>query len=161
MSKTVLVVDDEPGLVEMLQAGLELEGYRVLTALDGPVGLRLAREESPDLIILDIAMPGMSGWEVLDHIESSPETAGIPVILLSALTANSDMIRGLEKGALDYITKPFAFTHLLNVLHMMLEKLDSRGQEQYRQQLIAQRKHLMQSLQALFPRPVEEDPQDP
>ena len=149
--KTLLIVDDEPGLVEMLQAGLEIEGYRVATALDGPTALRLVHAEQPALVILDIAMPGMTGWEVLDHIEANPETAGTPVVMLTALTADADAVRGLEMGALDYITKPFDFQHLVRVIGMISDKLDSRGQDQYRQQIIAQRKRLRRPLDKLFP----------
>lgn len=149
--KTLLIVDDEPGIVEMLQSGLQRKGYRVITALDGPSALEQMSDEKPDLVMLDIAMPGMTGWEVLDRIESNPATAGTPVIMLTALKTDLDMIRGLEKGAIDYITKPFDLQHLISVVHMILDKLDSRGQASYRQQLIAQRKHMMQSLQHLFP----------
>lgn len=149
--KRLLVVDDEPGFVHMLRTGLEKAGYEVVTALSGQAAVAQARETDPDLVILDIAMPGMTGWEVLERIEADPATAGVPVIMLTALSAEADVIRGLEEGAIDYITKPFDLHHLLSVVRMILDKLDHRGQESYRQQRIAQRKHLMRSLQELFP----------
>ena len=149
--RRLLVVDDEPGFVHMLRTGLEKAGYAVITAQNGEAALAQVRDADPDLVILDIAMPGMTGWEVLERIEADPATAGVPVVLLTALSAEADVIRGLESGAIDYITKPFDLHHLLSVVRMILDKLDHRGQESYRQQRIAQRKHLMRSLQELFP----------
>lgn len=150
-SKTVLVVDDEPGLVEMLRTGLELAGFGVLSALDGPTALYKLRSENPALVILDIAMPGMSGWGVLERIESDPATAGTPVIMLTARTMDEDAMRGLEMGAIDYITKPFDLRHLISVVRLVAEKLDNRGREAYRQEVIAQHRRLMHTRNHLFP----------
>jgi len=156
-TKTVLAVDDDPGMLEMLRVGLELEGYRVITALDGRTALRKIRAENPALVILDVMMPGMDGWEVLDRIESSPQMAGIPVIMLTALVEDMDVMRGLEKGAIDYITKPFDVTHLVNAIGLISARLDARGRDAYRRELMARRKRLMRDLSTLFPGSTEQD----
>jgi len=156
-TKTVLAVDDDPGMLEMLRVGLELEGYRVITALDGRTALRKIHAENPALVILDVMMPGMDGWEVLDRIESSPQMAGIPVIMLTALTEDMDVMRGLEKGAIDYITKPFDVAHLIYTVQLISARLDARGRDAYRRELMARRKRLMRDLSTLFPGSTEQD----
>jgi DNA-binding response OmpR family regulator len=104
---TVLVVDDDPLLVRLVQLNLELEGYRVLTAGDGEEGLQRARQEHPDLIVLDVMMPKLDGLGVTRALKGDDATRSIPIILLSAKTAASDVKQGLDAGADDYITKPF------------------------------------------------------
>jgi DNA-binding response OmpR family regulator len=105
MSKSVLVVDDEERLVQLVQTYLEQEGYRVLTAHDGRRALAVARKEKPDLILLDVMMPEMNGYEFLRRHRQERNT---PVILLTARVEETDKVLGLELGADDYITKPFS-----------------------------------------------------
>jgi DNA-binding response OmpR family regulator len=105
--KRILVIDDEPDFVKLLQARLQIEGYDVLTAEDGIKGIQLARRDKPDLIILDIMMPGMDGHMVCDMLKKSTITWSIPVIYLTARTGEADELLALEKGAKYYLTKPY------------------------------------------------------
>ena len=107
-AKTVLVVDDERDIVDLVRFRLEHDGYRVLTASDGQTGLTLARAECPDLCILDVMMPKLSGLEVLAQLRADPATADTRVILLTARGQDADVDRGFELGADDYVTKPFS-----------------------------------------------------
>lgn len=107
-AKTVLVADDEQDIVEIVRFRLEHDGYRVLTASDGEAALQLAREEHPDLCLLDVMMPKLSGLEVLAQIRADPATAGTRVIMLTARGQDGDVDRGFELGANDYVTKPFS-----------------------------------------------------
>ncbi len=104
----VLVVEDEKNILELVRFNLEKEGFTVLTALDGSQGLELAREEKPDLIVLDVMLPGMNGLEVCRELQREYETREIPIIMLSARAEEVDKVLGLEMGADDYITKPFS-----------------------------------------------------
>ena len=105
--ETILMVDDNPANLQVLQATLDGRGYRLLAARDGASALSIAANASPDLILLDIMMPAMDGFEVCRRLKSDPGTDDIPVIFLSALEETEDKVRGLELGAVDYITKPF------------------------------------------------------
>ncbi len=107
---TVLVVDDDDRLLSSVRRVLAYEGYRVLTATNGPDGLQLARDESPDLIILDVMMPGLDGLEVARRVQAG---GGVPVLMLSARDRIEDKVAGLEAGADDYLVKPFAVEELL------------------------------------------------
>src|SRR5690606_28355776 len=104
----VLIVEDEPDLWELLRYSLLREGYRVATADTGEEGLRLARAQRPDLILLDLMLPAMDGLEVCRTLKSRPATVNIPIIMLTARGEESDVVRGLEIGADDYIPKPFS-----------------------------------------------------
>ena len=107
-AKTVLVADDEQDIVEIVRFRLEHDGYRVLTASDGETALKLARDEHPDLCVLDVMMPKLSGLEVLAQLRDDPATASTRVILLTARGQDADVDRGFELGANDYVTKPFS-----------------------------------------------------
>lgn len=107
MSK-ILVVDDEKNILELVRFNLEREGYQVLTSLDGKSALELASTEIPDLILLDIMLPGMDGLEVCRELRQNPVTRDIPIVMLSAKADELDRVLGLEMGADDYITKPFS-----------------------------------------------------
>jgi DNA-binding response OmpR family regulator len=124
MSKgKVLVVDDEIYIVHILDFSLGMEGYEVVTALDGEAALEKLKSEQPDLIVLDIMMPKLDGYEVCKAIKGNPDTAHIPVILLSAKGRNVDQKMGFDVGADDYITKPFRPSTLRKKFN---EILDSR-----------------------------------
>ena len=116
---TVLVVDDEPHVVRLVKANLETSGYKILTAADGEQALRVVRDESPDLVILDIMLPKMDGYEVCRRIR---EFSPVPVIMLTARSAKVDLVHGFEVGADDYLTKPFAANELLVRVRAVLRR---------------------------------------
>jgi DNA-binding response OmpR family regulator len=111
--KRILVIDDLPENVYMLQNRLEHEGYEVLTAYDGKSGIEKAREKLPDLILLDVMMPDINGFEVCKILASNEQTSNIPIILVTAKTDAEDTKEGLDAGAFDYIKKPFNKVELL------------------------------------------------
>jgi phosphate regulon transcriptional regulator PhoB len=104
----VLVIDDEKDLIELVRYNLEKEGFEVLSALDGESGMTAALGELPDIIIVDLMLPGIDGLEVCRHLRSNSRTSRIPLIMLTAKTAEPDRVLGLELGADDYVTKPFS-----------------------------------------------------
>lgn len=104
----ILVVEDEKNILELIKYNLEREGFQVLTALDGTQGLEMAREENPDLIVLDVMLPGMNGLEVCRELLLDHMTRRVPIIMLSARAEELDRVLGLEMGADDYIVKPFS-----------------------------------------------------
>jgi DNA-binding response OmpR family regulator len=112
-TKKILVVDDQPGNVFLLQDRLNREGFEVITAYDGTSGIKVAREQNPDLILLDIMMPGIDGFEVCREISSNDFTNHIPIILVTALNSSEDTQKGFDCGAFDYIKKPFNKIELL------------------------------------------------
>ena len=122
----VLVVDDEIYIVHILDFSLGMEGYEVLTALDGEQALEKAKAEHPDLIVLDIMMPKLDGYETCKHLKADPETRNIPVILLSAKGRNIDQKVGFEVGADDYITKPFSPRKLVERINTILGQSSSQ-----------------------------------
>jgi len=111
-SGTVLVVDDDPIIVSLLQVNFEIEGYDVLTAIGGEAGLAQARSGNPDVVVLDVMMPGIDGLEVARRLREDPATRAIPVVMLSAKAQAADIQAGLEVAD-DYITKPFEPLELL------------------------------------------------
>ena len=108
--KKILVIEDEKAIADILVFNLQREGYDTLVAYDGTEGLRCALEEAPDLILLDVMLPGMDGFEVLGHIRVKHDT---PIIMLTAREEETDKVLGLELGADDYITKPFSMRELM------------------------------------------------
>jgi DNA-binding response OmpR family regulator len=122
MALSVLVVDDDPVILRLLQVNFDLEGIGVVTAVDGEEGLKLAQTNPPDLVISDIMMPKVNGLELLAALRSSPDTASLPVILLSAKAQVADVQRGLELGADDYVTKPFDPLELIDRVYKVLAK---------------------------------------
>jgi DNA-binding response OmpR family regulator len=119
MAKTIMVVDDEMRLVSVVEAYLEQEGFRVVKASNGREALFVAREEKPDLIILDVMMPEMDGYEFMRHHRKEKET---PIILLTAKVEDDDKVIGLELGADDYITKPFRPRELIARVRAVLRR---------------------------------------
>ena len=119
--KTIMVVDDNPDIITIVRTILEGKGYNVMSAYSGPELLtRLLEEQKPDLIVLDIMMPQMDGLEVLTRLKGAPDTASIPVILLTAKVQYEDVLGGYKLGADYYITKPFTSTQLLNGINLLL-----------------------------------------
>ena len=111
MGKTVLMVEDEQSIVDILSFNLTKEGYDTLEALDGPTGLQLALEQNPDLVLLDLMLPGMSGFDVCKEIRAAG--SAVPIVMLTAREEEDDKVLGLELGADDYITKPFKNRELM------------------------------------------------
>ena len=120
---TVLVAEDEGALITLLRYNLEREGYRVLEAQDGEEALLVASEEKPDLVLLDWMLPQLSGIEVCRRLRGRQETRNVPIIMLTARGEEGDRIRGLDTGADDYMTKPFAMTELLARLRAVLRRI--------------------------------------
>jgi two-component system cell cycle response regulator len=120
----ILVVDDQQENVYMLQDRLETEGFEVITAYDGKTGIQKTIEENPDLILLDVMMPGMSGLEVCTQLINNPETSSIPIILVTAKTTAEDTKEGLQAGAFDYVKKPVNKVELLARINSALKLRD-------------------------------------
>ena len=108
VKQNILVVDDEEDILEILKFNLSREGYQVLCAVSGEQALRLVRPENPDLIVLDLMLPGIDGLEVTRRLKNDPDTKNIPIVMLTAKGEEADIVTGLELGADDYITKPFS-----------------------------------------------------
>lgn len=123
--KTILIIEDETDLAELVSFNLEKEGYRPLTAPDGPSGLESVRHNSPDLILLDLMLPGMSGMEICKILKSRDKTASIPIIMLTAKGEEIDRVVGFEVGADDYIVKPFSPRELLLRIKAVLRRTGS------------------------------------
>jgi two-component system alkaline phosphatase synthesis response regulator PhoP len=126
MTPRILMVDDEKDIVDLIAYNLEKEGYETLKALDGEKALQLVRTKTPDLVVLDLMLPGIQGLEVCKRIRKDPETAFIPIIMLTAKGAEIDKIVGLEVGADDYITKPFSVKELLARIKAVLRRSEAR-----------------------------------
>ena len=123
--KTILVVDDNSDAVEVVRAALETNGFVVITASSGLEALSKATENLPDLVILDVMMPGMNGFEVLERLRSSTETAEIPVIFLTARDQHKDLTQGYRLGAHYYIVKPFTIAQLLYGINLLQSERES------------------------------------
>ena len=119
-SETILVVEDDQALRDGLVLNLRLEGYQVLSAADGNEGVRMAFEERPDLIVLDIMMPGLTGLDILEELRAQGER--VPVLILSARDTTLDKVEGLKLGADDYLSKPFDLSELLARIEVMLRR---------------------------------------
>lgn len=122
MSKTILLVDDEKDILDLLKFNLEHEGYKTIYAMDGDHALHLAATAKPDLIILDVMLPGKDGWEVIRELNKDPQSQNIPVIFLTAKDSELDEVIGLELGADDYIVKPIAIRKLIARVKMVFRK---------------------------------------
>src|SRR6266704_2948559 len=116
----ILVIDDDPAVTSLLKRGLSYEGFAVATATSGAEGLAIAREHPSDLVILDVMIPGLNGFEVLQRLRAGDER--LPVLMLTARDAPADQVQGLESGADDYVIKPFTFEVLLARVHALLRR---------------------------------------
>ena len=130
MSKRVLVVDDEPNIVDILRFNLEREGYEVFTAADGLEGLALARSCGPDLILLDVMMPEMDGFQVCREIRQTDKLT--PIIMLTAREEEADRVMGLELGADDYVSKPFSVRELMARVRTNIRRQTAFGETDVR-----------------------------
>ncbi len=124
MDQSVLIVDDDQLLLRLLEINLNKVGCRVLMALDGPTALRIASEQAPDLILLDLMMPRMDGWEVMRQLKESEATRDIPVIIVTGKVDPATRSRILELGASDFVAKPFDVIELRKMIREMLDSLN-------------------------------------
>jgi two-component system phosphate regulon response regulator PhoB len=120
--QTILVVDDEPDIVDLVRFNLQREGFTVLSAETGPDGLEAAKEHRPHLVILDLMLPGKDGFTVFKELRADPRTTSIPVLMLTAKGELQDRISGLEVGADDYVTKPFSPKELMLRVKALLKR---------------------------------------
>ena len=125
--RRVLVVDDDGEIVDLTRMILESGGYQVLPAFSGAEALTTAARERPDLILLDINMPGMDGWETLKILKVDEVTRAIPVAMFSIKLELRDKLQGMKQGAFDYITKPFSYDEILERVRRIFEKLGDSG----------------------------------
>ncbi|WP_350449486.1 response regulator transcription factor [Aminobacterium mobile] len=128
----ILVVDDEKGIQEIVSQALKRRGYDTLNAADGDTALDMAFTAKPDLIILDLMLPRMDGWEVCRRLKSNKETASIPIIMLTARREETDVVEGLELGADDYIKKPFSLVELTARVGAILRRVQIADESQQR-----------------------------
>jgi two-component system alkaline phosphatase synthesis response regulator PhoP len=128
----VLVVDDEAPIRLLCRVNLEAEGMEVLEAPDGPSGLEAARRERPDVVLLDVMMPGLDGWRVAEELLEDPETGAIPIVFLTARAELRDRARGLDLGGLDYVTKPFNPIELAPLIREVISRVEGGEREELR-----------------------------
>ena len=135
-SKNILVVEDDLDIRELISFNLQNEGHQVFEAKDGEVGIDKAREKLPDLILLDLMLPGIQGLDVCRIIKSDQETKEIPIIMVTALGQEEDIVKGLETGADDYITKPFSIKVLIARVNAVLKRSIKFGEDKSKDILI-------------------------
>ena len=121
---TILVADDDPDMRALVKSTLDQEAYEFIEAVDGDSDYATAVSEKPDVILLDVTMPAMNGFQVLEMLKSNPDTRPIPVILLTVRRQPKDEARGMRAGAIDYITKPFSRSELPDRVRLALTSLD-------------------------------------
>jgi DNA-binding response OmpR family regulator len=143
MSTRVLVIDDEAPIRLLCRVNLEAEKMEVLEAADGPTGLELARNESPDVILLDVMMPGLDGWRVAERLIEDPQTREIPIIFLTARAEFRDRARGLDIGGVDYVTKPFNPVELADLVRGLLARLARGERDQLRREKLDDLRELL------------------
>jgi DNA-binding response OmpR family regulator len=141
---TVLVVDDEAPIRLLCRVNLEAENMTVLEAADGDRGLELARAEHPDVILLDVMMPGRSGWEVAEELLTDEDTTGIPIIFLTARAEVRDRAKGIDLGGVDYVTKPFNPVELAPLVRDLVHRVESGERDDLRQEKVAELRELLE-----------------
>jgi len=134
----VLVIDDEAPIRLLCRVNLEAEGMVVLEAADGPSGLEVARTELPDVILLDVMMPGIDGWRVAEELLDDARTSGIPIVFLTARAELRDRARGLDAGGIDYVTKPFNPIELASLVRDLLGRVERGEGEALRREKLSQ-----------------------
>ena len=140
----VLVIDDEAPIRLLCRVNLEAEGMDVLEAADGPTGLEQAREERPDIVLLDVMMPGLDGWHVAEALLSDERTRDIPIIFLTARAEFRDRARGLDIGGVDYVTKPFNPLELAPLVDSLLDRIARGERDELRGEKLAELRALME-----------------
>jgi DNA-binding response OmpR family regulator len=141
----VLVIDDEAPIRLLCRVNLEAEEMDVIEAADGPSGVEKARGESPDVILLDVMMPGLDGWNVAQLLLDDDRTAGIPIIFLTARAEFRDRARGLDIGGVDYITKPFNPLELAPLVQRLLDRIELGERDKLRAEKLSELRTLMES----------------
>jgi two-component system alkaline phosphatase synthesis response regulator PhoP len=141
----VLVIDDEAPIRLLCRVNLEAEGMHVIEAPDGPSGVDKAREERPDVILLDVMMPGLDGWRVAEQLFEDDRTIAIPIIFLTARAEFRDRARGLDIGGVDYVTKPFNPLELAPLVQSLLDRLDRGERDELRAEKLSELRSLMDS----------------
>jgi DNA-binding response OmpR family regulator len=141
---TVLVIDDEAPIRLLCRVNLEAEGMRVLEAADGPSGLEAARQDVPDVILLDVMMPGLDGWHVAEELLDDDRTRGIPIIFLTARAELRDRARGLDVGGVDYVTKPFNPIELASLVRDLLERVARGERDELRREKLTELRESME-----------------
>jgi len=141
----VLVIDDEAPIRLLCRVNLEAEGMHVTEAADGATGLELARNDPPDVILLDVMMPGLDGWRVAEELLEDELTSGIPIIFLTARAEFRDRARGLDIGGVDYVTKPFNPLELAPLVQSLLDRLDRGERDELRAEKLSDLRSLMES----------------
>jgi DNA-binding response OmpR family regulator len=134
----VLVIDDEEPIRLLCRVNLEAEGMIVLEAADGATGLELARAATPDVVLLDVMMPGLDGWSVAEELLDDPITEDIPIVFLTARAEVRDRARGLDLGGVDYVTKPFNPLDLAPLVRSLLERVSRGEQDELRREKLAE-----------------------
>jgi DNA-binding response OmpR family regulator len=146
MTKTrVLVIDDEPPIRLLCRVNLEAEGMKVLEAADGPSGLEQAIEHKPDVVLLDVMMPGLDGWRVAAQLLEDERTNEIPIIFLTARAEFRDRARGLDIGGVDYVTKPFNPLELAPLVRELLARIERGERDDLRGEKLAELRALMET----------------
>jgi DNA-binding response OmpR family regulator len=140
----VLVIDDEAPIRLLCRVNLEAEGMDVAEAADGPTGLEKARAETPDVILLDVMMPGLDGWRVAEQLLDDPLTNGIPIVFLTARAEFRDRAKGLDIGGVDYITKPFNPLELAPLVQDLLERIERGERDELRREKLNDLRALME-----------------
>jgi CheY-like chemotaxis protein len=141
--RRVLVVDDEPDVLLLCRVNLEFEGYEVAEATDGEQAMERLREQPFDVVLLDVMMPKMDGWQVLEAVKADEDLKDLPVVMLTAKVQDQDQIRGWSQGAADYITKPFSPLALSQVLQDVLAT--DPEEEERRRRMILEKLQLLQN----------------
>ena len=139
----VLVIDDEPPIRLLCRVNLEAEGMEVLEAADGPTGLQKAKSRRPDVILLDVMMPGLDGWRVAEELLDDPTTQEIPIVFRTARAEVRDRARGLDIGGVDYITKPFNPVELAPLVRGLLGRLEAGERDELRREKLSDLRALM------------------
>jgi two-component system, OmpR family, phosphate regulon response regulator PhoB len=141
----VLVIDDEAPIRLLCRVNLEAEGMAVIEAADGPSGLDQAREADPDVILLDVMMPGLDGWKVAEQLLEDTRTSEIPIIFLTARAEFRDRAKGLDIGGIDYVTKPFNPLDLAPLVRSLLDRIDRGERDALRSEKVSELRSLMES----------------
>jgi two-component system, OmpR family, alkaline phosphatase synthesis response regulator PhoP len=140
----VLVIDDEAPIRLLCRVNLEAEGMDVIEAADGPSGVERARDEEPDVILLDVMMPGLDGWRVAEQLLDQESTQEIPIIFLTARAEFRDRARGLDIGGIDYVTKPFNPLELAPLVEDLLQRIGRGERDELRGEKLAELRALME-----------------